>query len=81
MNGAVDNRNLRAKEYVLNELEKAKKAKNNKKEGFDKELKILKALIPIPANGFRGIVLTSIVGIYLDKNFNPQVNFYGSASN
>lgn len=76
MNGAVDNRNLRAKEFVLNELKKAKKSINSKNQKFDKELKILKALIPIPANGFRGIVLTSIVGMYLDKNFNPKINFY-----
>lgn len=44
--------------------------------GFKDEDKILEELIPIKANGFRGVVLTVIVGMHLDKNFNPTENFY-----
>ncbi len=38
--------------------------------------KILEALIEINVNGFRGVVLTALVGMKLDDHYNPLTNFY-----
>jgi hypothetical protein len=39
--------------------------------------KILKDLIEINVNGFRGVVLTALVGMKLDDQYNPLTDFYG----
>lgn len=38
---------------------------------------ILKELIEINVNGFRGVVLTALVGMKLNGQYNPLTNFYG----
>lgn len=40
---------------------------------------LLKILIPVKVDGFRGVVMTAIVGMHIDdhKSFNPLTNFYG----
>ncbi len=37
---------------------------------------LLDILIPVKVDGFRGIVMTAIVGKYLDKEYDPLNNFY-----
>lgn len=74
----VDTRNAAAKSYVLKMLADAKSFKPSKEfltEYIDED-RTLQALIPIKANGFRGVVLTVIVGMHLDTNYNPTENFY-----
>lgn len=39
--------------------------------------KILKDLIEVNVNGFRGVVLTALVGMTLDDQYDPLTNFYG----
>lgn len=39
--------------------------------------KILEDLIEINVNGFRGVVLTALVGMKLDDQYDPLTNFYG----
>lgn len=39
--------------------------------------KTLEDLIEINVNGFRGVVLTALVGMKLDDQYNPLTNFYG----
>jgi hypothetical protein len=74
----VDNRNAKAKSYVNMQLNKAKKfaAKPPFFAKYLNEDNILTNLIPVQAKGFRGIVLTAIVGMHLDDTFNPTLNFY-----
>ncbi len=74
----VDERNERAKEFVLAWLSRASKFSLTPALSIEHatELRILNALIPIKQNGFRGIVLTAIVGKYLNKTFNALENFY-----
>jgi len=71
-------RNAQARRFVTAWLSKAQKfqPKSNHETVFAKELAILKKLIPISAMGFRGVVLTVIVGKHLDPTFNPLKNFY-----
>ncbi|WP_020558523.1 hypothetical protein [Thiofilum flexile] len=38
---------------------------------------LLTELIEVQAKGFRGVVLTALVGIYLNPNYDPLNNFYG----
>ena len=44
---------------------------------IEKIKSILNALIHTKSKGFRGVVLTAIVGKHLDKSFDPLKNFYG----
>jgi len=72
-------RNLKAKNYVLEKIEEARRASAKDFSGFSKDAElngILKDLIHTKANGFRGIVLTAIVGMFLNKNYDPLTNFY-----
>ncbi len=74
----VDTRNATSKTYVLKMLAEAKSLKLSQEilADYADEDRTLKELIPIKANGFRGVVLTVIVGMHLDKNYNPTENFY-----
>ena len=45
---------------------------------YEKERGILETLVNVRVNGFRGVVLTAIVGKALDANYNPTIDFYGS---
>jgi hypothetical protein len=71
-------RNVNAKNYVSKRLLEAKtfEPSNDFLQTYTNANEILKKLIPIKANGFRGVVLTVIVGIYLDDEYNPQKDFY-----
>ncbi|MBF0634330.1 MAG: hypothetical protein HQK85_06725 [Nitrospinae bacterium] len=74
----VDNRNAQAKSFVINWIEKARAFTLTKeiKTKYCNELKILQDLIPIKSQGFRGVVLTAIVGKHLDPTYKPLKNFY-----
>jgi hypothetical protein len=71
-------RNEQVKKFVSGWLAKAKQFQLTEtlKSKFASELKILEALIPISQNGFRGVVLTSIVGKAINPQFKPLENFY-----
>lgn len=43
---------------------------------FEKVSKMLTDLIDVQAKGFRGVVLTAIVGMQLNKDYNPLIRFY-----
>lgn len=45
-------------------------------ESYERAKEILKQLIPHKYDGFRGIVMTAIGGMYIDKEYNPLENFY-----
>jgi len=74
----VDSRNASAKSYVIKKLNDASKFQPNTAflRSHSEADVYLKALVSTRANGFRGVVLTVIVGMYLDRNFNPTANFY-----
>jgi hypothetical protein len=74
----IDRRNENAKLFVSTRIKSAIKTRISAQDQlkFSKELQLLKDLIPINAAGFRGVVLTSIVGMYLDSKFDPTKNFY-----
>jgi hypothetical protein len=74
----TDTRNSNAKQYVDDKIKAVRSKAMGSKElaSYSDEIAILDQLIPINANGFRGVVLTSIVGMYLDDTFDPSVNFY-----
>jgi hypothetical protein len=46
---------------------------------YGNERGILEQLIPVKAAGFRGIVITAIVGKALDQNYDPTADFYASS--
>jgi hypothetical protein len=46
---------------------------------YARERGILEQLIPVKAAGFRGIVLTAIVGKELDPSYDPATDFYESS--
>ncbi|WP_284278643.1 hypothetical protein, partial [Sphingobium jiangsuense] len=65
---------------LVNDWLKAAKAGSAiKASDFRKERSILEKLIPVKAAGFRGIVLTAIVGKELDANYDPTTDFYASS--
>ena len=74
----VDSRNAAAKTYVETMLAEAGNFQPSSSflSTYAKANTICDALIETRANGFRGVVLTVIVGMYLDNNFNPTTNFY-----
>jgi hypothetical protein len=76
---SANDRNTRAKEIVDGLIRRARSAplSANAKMALTGEFRILERLIPIQAKGFRGIVLTGIVGKLLDDTYNPLENFYG----
>jgi len=78
MTTTVDTRNYRAKQFVLECIEQARRKPLTPviSRANSVELNLLQELIPISAMGFRGVVLTGIVGKYLDPSFNPLSDFY-----
>ncbi len=75
----VKERNERARSYVDTMLRKAKSQTEDNFSDFSKDLilkKTLDDLIFVKANGFRGIVLTAIVGKFLNPNYDPINDFY-----
>lgn len=72
-------RNKDVRDYVEKMIIKASLAdKSSFEEIVDKYNleEILKRLIPIKVDGFRGVVLTAIAGMFIDKSFNPLTQFY-----
>lgn len=71
-------RNDRAKKYVEDWLLAVQREPLSEEEVKLNiaELKILKNLIPIKAKGFRGVVLTAIIGKLLDPTYMPLEDFY-----
>lgn len=71
-------RNDRAKQIVLDLIEDARTTEISllEEHEYSAELTLLEDLIPISAMGFRGVVLTSIVGVALNPRFDPLSNFY-----
>lgn len=75
----VKERNERAKSYVDMMLRNARSQTENDFSDLSKDRvlkKILDDLIFVKANGFRGIVLTAIVGKFLNPNYDPVNDFY-----
>lgn len=74
----VDIRNRNARTFVKTWLEKGRDFQPPKP--LAKELteakRILDNLIPINSKGFRGVVLTAIVGQHLDSSYRPLTDFY-----
>jgi hypothetical protein len=75
---SVDERNMLAKAFVKECYADivANPITANEIGSADMEIGILERLIPIKQMGFRGIVLTAIVGKHLDPSFDPIENFY-----
>lgn len=72
-------RHGKARALVNGWLEGAKTSETIKANEYRKERGILERLIPVKAAGFRGIVLTAIVGKQLDPGYDPATDFYGSS--
>jgi len=74
---SVANRNETARSYIIQKVTQIRKNPPlHLLTEYANEASILDQLIPIKANGFRGVVLTVIVGIYIDKTFDATENFY-----
>lgn len=74
---SAKSRNEKAKSYVLKKIKQIRlKPPLHLLKKYKKEAAILEQLIPIKANGFRGVVLTVIVGIDIDNNFDATNDFY-----
>lgn len=76
----VEERNSTAKYYVNAKLGHVKGLNDDSFPNFqpDSDIhNILTDLIEVKAKGFRGIVLTSIVGMQLNPGYDPLTNFYG----
>lgn len=76
---SVDERNEQARLYVENKLNFADARKtsyfNDINDLSDLD-QILQSLIFQKADGFRGVVLTALTGIFLDADYDPLTNFY-----
>lgn len=75
----VEERNEFARQYVTEQLDKAEQRSANDFLDLDdiEELQsILDDLINIKQKGFRGIVLTAIVGLQIDPAYEPLTKFY-----
>lgn len=74
----IDKRNMAAKEFVEEWLAKGRDFKPSDEvvEELIGAQQILKNLIPISAKGFRGVVLTAIVGKALNPYYQPMMDFY-----
>ena len=77
MNSTIE-RNKKAAEIVQTYIENSKKNyfSPDKLEIYREEILLLKDLIPIKTKGFRGVVLTAIIGKKIDFNLNPTNDFY-----
>lgn len=73
------NRNERAKIYVEEQIEKARKKNESdflSLPNYEEVSVLLTSLIDTTSKGFRGVVATAITGLHLDPNFDPLNNFY-----
>lgn len=68
-----------ARELVDGWLKAAKEGLTVDPESYVEEREVLEQLIPVKAAGFRGIVLTAIVGKQLDSSYDPATDFYDSS--
>ncbi len=67
-------RNLKVAAFIQNQLAQAKVSLRHK---LDEQLTVaIDLIISCTALGFRGVVITSLAGKHIDKNFNPLVDFY-----
>lgn len=70
-------RNLQARTYVENWLAEAKlRQPASYHKAYVEENRLLEQLIPIRVVGFRGVVLTAMVGKALNPAFDPTTDFY-----
>lgn len=78
MTSTVDIRNNRARTFVSNQIAAARAAPiiEDMEERYADEMELLRRFIPVSQKGFRGVVLTSIVGAEIDNDFNPLTDFY-----
>jgi hypothetical protein len=74
----VDTRNLKARAFVKEWLDRGRDFKPPKplSDELTEAKRVLDNLIPINSKGFRGVVLTAIVGQYLDEKYQPLIDFY-----
>lgn len=75
----VEERNTGARYYVNAKLERAKEAKEDNFLDFAKGTEVnelLTDLIEVNAKGFRGVVVTAIVGMQINPKYDPLNNFY-----
>lgn len=72
----TDNRNLSAKRFVLKHLEEARQLPSDFCSHDSELASLLEDLICVKAMGFRGVVLTCIVGQHIDPSFEPLKRFY-----
>ena len=68
-------RNLKVSTFIKNQLELARVPLKHKLD--EKLVEAIDLIISCTALGFRGVVITSLAGKHIDKNFNPLVDFYG----
>ncbi|WP_445766095.1 hypothetical protein [Rheinheimera sp.] len=76
----IAERNNSGQYYINTRLGVAKTKSEEDFPEFDVESivhKLLTDLIEVNAKGFRGVVVTAITGIYLNKSYDPLKNFYG----
>ena len=77
---STTSRNEKAKNYIIDKLDLVSLLNDGDFHHIDNysELEItLKELIFVKPMGFRGIVATAIVGLYLNPDYDPLNNFYG----
>lgn len=72
-------RHGKARVLVNDWIKAAKAGTDIDADDYANERSILKRLIPVKAAGFRGIVLTAIVGKELNANYDPTKDFYASS--
>lgn len=75
----VQERNLVAKKFVNQKIKSAKLQSENNFQSYTPISEIYKTvtnLIEVKSMGFRGVVLTAIVGLQLDTSFDPLTKFY-----
>lgn len=73
------NRNERAKIYVTEQIQRARKKNESdflSLPNYKEVSLLLTSLIDTTSKGFRGVVATALTGLYLDPNFDPLNNFY-----
>ncbi len=75
----VEERTKHVQYWVRAKLDRAKSLDNahfSKLKNRDSVSAVLSNLIETSAKGFRGVVITSLVGLSIDKHFNPLIDFY-----
>jgi len=75
----IEERNINSRYYVNAKLEHAKAAKEEDFHEFkhnDEVRELLTNLIEVHAKGFRGVVLTAIVGLHINPKYDPLNDFY-----